>query len=182
MIDFEVMEEGVYSCSNVLTFEEFRGLTDEMYQPHVEFKKEATIGAHTSHWIGLRKAISDGLGDSFFLITIGERLKYSAMKYLRRKIYLERVNTNIQLKLHDSSFHTDGGTNMWTFLVFFNESWDVQWGGDFIVNHAPGKYRGIPYIPNNGVLFNAALPHRGCAGNIVCEDIRMSIAFTYVEL
>lgn len=182
MIDFDMVEVGVYSCSNVLSVNDFGCLADEMYQPHVEFKKESTVGAHSSHWIGLRKANFDGLGDSFFLISLGERLKYSVMKRLNRNLSLDRVNTNIQLKLHDTAFHTDGGNNMWTFLVFFSEYWDAQWGGDFIVNYAPKKYRGIPYIPNDGVLFNAAMPHRGCAGNIVCEGIRMSVAFTYVEL
>ena len=66
--------------------------------------------------------------------------------------------------------------------MFYNDTWNIDWGGDFVVNYDFDKYRGIPYIPNNGVLFNAAMEHRGCAGNVLSERLRYSVAFTYEEV
>lgn len=179
---YEKLEEGVWSLSNVLTDLEYESLSDEFDKPIVAFKKEEYAPNQSCIWLGLSKPNVDSVGDSALLISIGERVKYTAMRILQKKVRLDRINTNIQFKQNDTVFHTDGPNHHWTFLVFYNDTWNVDWGGEFIVNYDARKYRGISYIPDNGVLFNAAMPHRGTAGNNLSERLRYSIAFTYEEV
>ena len=148
----EKIEEDVWSLTDVLSPSEYESLGDEFRNPQVEFKKESYAPDQSCNWLGLAKNKVDSLGNSPLLISIGERVKYSAMRILGRKLRLDRINTNIQFKLNDTTFHIDGPETQWTFLVFYNDTWNIDWGGDFVVNHAFDKYRGIPYIPNNGVL------------------------------
>lgn len=178
---YEKLEEDVWSLSDILKPSEFDLIDDEFTKPRIEYKKEYHSAEHSCHWIGIDKS-NDHIGDSLALISIAERVKFTAMRILQTNLKLKRVNTNIQFKLNDTVFHRDGPKNCWSFLIFFNSTWNSDWGGDFIINYAPGKYRGIPYIPDTGVLFNAYMWHRGCAGNTLSEKLRFSVAFTYSEV
>ena len=179
---YEKLEEGVWALSDILSVSEYDSIEDEFIKPQIDYKREPYAPIQSCYWIGHAKPDRWGIGDNHLLISIAEKVKFGAMRILQSRLKLERVNTNIQFKLNDTPFHVDGPDTSWTFLIFFNEEWDMDWGGDFIVNYAPNKYRGIPYIPDTGVLFNADMPHRGCAGNILSEKLRFSIAFTYAEV
>lgn len=178
---YEKLEEGVWALSDILKPSEADSLDDEFTKPLIQYKRESYSPKHCSHWLGLAKS-NEYIGDNHLLISIAERVKFTGMRILQTNLKLERVNTNIQFKLNDTVFHEDGPENYWTFLIFYNTSWNSDWGGDFIINYAPAKYRGIPYIPDTGAFFNANMPHRGCAGNTLSEKLRFSIAFTYSEV
>ncbi len=83
----------------------------------------------------------------------------------------------------ESSFHTDGSQNDWTFTLFCSPFWQINHGGEFVIfegEHAH-DYTAVPYIPNRGVLFRADLPHYGAAPNRLCTKPRFSLAATFTE-
>ena len=128
---------------------------------------------------------SNGLGDNLALINIGEHLKIACCKKLKKRLTLCRVNTNWQFPGQESTFHGDCPPNeqyYWTFLVFLTPKWDTNWGGEFIVQTPDKGYVGVPYIPNDGVLFPAWYQHKGSAPNFLSKESRRSLAFTFKEI
>lgn len=124
---------------------------------------------------------SDTLGDVQQFIRVADNLSILVRKILKRNVELKRINTNIQFPTQDATFHLDGGADRWTLLLFLSRNWNTNWGGEFICQ-VGDTYHGIPFIPTRGVLFNASYWHRGSAPNIMADEIRRSIAFTYQEV
>ena len=74
--------------------------------------------------------------------------------WVQKKFFFKRVLTNIQFFGQESTFHQDSDKNEevvidWSFLIFVDSDWNSEHGGDFICIEN-GKYKNIPFIPNNG--------------------------------
>lgn len=187
MRKFEKLYEDIYQIKELLSIPEFHHLVDHFYEKMTQgvvIKREEDSRKDSTRWLALSKTMHDdqGLGDDYYLISMGTRLLFQVQSQVKKRITLDRVNTNIQFGLQDSTFHTDGGSNKWTLLLYCSPHWDTNWGGEFIICKGHGDYLGVPYIPNRGVLFRADIPHRGSAPNLLSEEPRLSVAFTYVEV
>ena len=127
------------------------------------------------------------LGYNFQLIRIGTILKLHCEHFLKKKLEFNRIHTNIQFFGQESTFHTDCnkrniGKN-WSFLIFVDTDWNTEHGGDFICEIEKKQYKNVPFIPNNGVLFNSSLEHRGAAPNSLClYKPRKTIQFLFNEV
>ena len=128
----------------------------------------------------LNKHTYAGLGDNLVLIKYAEVVKYTAMKLLKKKLHLERLNTNIQFANQHSSVHTDGASNQWTICLFVSYTWNEEWGGPFHIFIDDEEYM-VGFKPCRAVLFRADHGHKGFAPSSMCPDPRFSVAFTYTE-
>ena len=127
------------------------------------------------------------LGYNFQLIRIGTILKLHCEYFLKKKLEFNRIHTNIQFFGQESTFHIDSDKREngkdWSFLIFVDGDWSIEYGGDFICQIKKHEYRNVPFIPNNGVLFNSSLLHRGAAPNSLClHKPRKTVQFLFNEV
>jgi hypothetical protein len=130
----------------------------------------------------LPKPSPQGIGDNPCFLAASSTLKPLIQRVLRKPLSLSRINTNLQFPGQEATFHTDGGANLWTCVLFTSYEWKTDWGGELIIRDENSSYLGIPYLPNTAVVFRASLPHRGSAPNFLCPTVRKSLAFTYEEV
>lgn len=78
----------------------------------------------------------------------------------------------------DSSWlHKDGEEdNLWTVLLFMNESWDINWGGDFVLVKDNEIYKAVAPTPGNFVLFQANILHAARPVSREAQFARMGLA------
>jgi hypothetical protein len=187
--------QGIYTMETVFKPDFFCEILDEFqpkYNSWIFDKKEVYhLAANETNlqtsvypaWGSLYKyddfSGKNGIGNNLKFIKASFIVQTYAEKTLGRKLKLERINTNIQFPGQESTFHCDGSSDEWTFLVFIHYFWKTEWGGEFICQTDEQSYIGIPYLPNNGVLFRADLEHRGSAPNNLCVTERKSLAFTF---
>ena len=180
----------MYRVLDVLSSDDFRNINDEFDFAYNHIMLKWGDGTDNDHLrMGLRKpdytkevyGTGDSLSDNFVFINLGTRLKMVAEHLLKKKLKFVRVNTNIQFGGQDSNFHKDGPPNTWTFLLFTQMEWDVEWGGEFVccMNR---DYHYIPYLPNTGCLFHSYNDHKGCPPTTQCTSYRTSIAFTFDQV
>ena len=150
-------------------------------------KKERSGGESDPQWRALFK-VGSGVGDNPLLLKFAPRIKIAALKTLKPTfpIHLDRINTNLQYKYQDSTFHTDGGTNdsgeniwTWTFMICAQTYWNTAFGGEFCYQDFDGDYHYIPYIPGNCIFFNGLTEHKGNAPNTMATVPRLTIAYTF---
>lgn len=170
---------------DILSDKEFYQIQDEFYYNQWDFNKKERQEDSSYPLRGRLKKPNYGhsLGDNLILLNIGSRLKLHVEKILRKKIELKRVNTNIQFFGQNSSFHKDSSTeSVWTLIIFCNETWNINWGGEFVIENGEGNYSYVSYLPNNGVLIPAWLEHQGLPPGRLCNLPRISVAFTYHQV
>jgi hypothetical protein len=185
------MAEDIYIIEDALpeqmfewAFEEF----DPAYNFRYASKYESRVIPENLHnfyptWAGLDKpGEGDSIGDNLQLIRIAVHAKLLAKKLIRKDLRLIRINTNIQKFGEEATFHNDGPIGSWTFLVYIMQFWNMEWGGDFIIQMSNRDYRSVPCFPNRAILFKGHLEHGGSAPNRLCNFIRQSIAFTFLEI
>ena len=90
---------------------------------------------------------------------VGIYIKYKIKKKIKHNLNLMRIHVNGQTSNQDSEFHTDMDTEYYyTFILFSNLEWNVQYGGNFnFYNPKEKEYHSIPYMPNSGVLIPSIL-------------------------
>ena len=72
---------------------------------------------------------------------------------------------------------------MWTFVLFTEENWNTQWGGEFVTQDPVSKeYKYVSYIPNNGTLVPSNWLHYGKSPNSYTDQLRTSVAFSYTSI
>ena len=192
---YSKLDPDVYTIDGVFSPKECAEIYDEFLIPYdrINAKREYSVSMNNPFWFCLHKGASDfGIGDNQKFISYTYRIKYFIKKILKPDFpfQLERINTNIQYQYQDSPFHLDGldgivdGVNVpkwtWTFLFFSSNTWNTEWGGEFICSTSTkGVYRNISYIPGRCVLFNGHLEHRGSAPNCFSEMPRNTVAWTF---
>ena len=180
----------MYRVLDALSLDDFEAINDEFKFKYNHIMIKWGDGTDNNYpRMGLKKpdysrdtyGIGESLSDNFVFINLGTRLKLVAEHLLKKRFKFARVNTNIQFGGQDSNFHTDGPPNTWTFLLFTQMKWDVEWGGEFVCC-IDGNYHYIPYLPNTGCLFHSHNDHKGCPPTTQCTSYRTSIAFTFDEV
>lgn len=111
-------------------------------------------------------------------------IKLKILKHVREKIQLIKIHANGQTSLQKASFHFDfHQKKVWTFILFTENNWNTQWGGEFISQNPETKeYHYTPYIPNSGVLIPSHWDHYGASPNAYTDQLRTTLAFCYAEL
>lgn len=111
-------------------------------------------------------------------------IKLKCQKYIKKQIQLTRLHINGQTRGQYNSFHVDDGIekNMWSFILFTESNWDVQWGGEFVCkNPVANNYEYFTYTPNSGVLIPSYWEHYGQSPNQTTDNLRTTVAFMYQE-
>ena len=181
------LHELVYKFTHVLPQTSFNTVYDEFSPQYnnwfykTEFQSnDPRIHQHPRR-LGLAKpnGVKPSLGWSLPIIDAGVHLQLIANHTLQQQLSLFRINSNIQFFGQESTFHTDGPLHTWSFLLFMNQSWNTEWGGNFILRLNQEDYISVIPSPNTGILFPAHLYHKGDAPNRLAMIPRLSIAYTY---
>ncbi|AIX30392.1 hypothetical protein Syn7803US36_204 [Synechococcus phage ACG-2014f] len=196
---YEKLDKNLYVLDDFFTMDEFMPLHDELHGMYHTFlrKRERYMGGENPYWFALSKndtpnsSPNNGLGENMVFLDRATKIRWAINKILRPdfSFYLKRINTNLQWKFQDSSFHLDSYSNEldekywgWTFLACTQTDWDYEWGGEFVCQVADRTYKNISYSPNRCILFNGDCSHRGAAPNIFARDVRTTVAWTFVSV
>lgn len=108
-------------------------------------------------------------------------IKLKLQKYLKQNLTFIRAHSNGSTFGQGGKFHIDFDEDgVWTFVLFTEDNWDTQWGGEFVVRDPESlEYKYVPYIPNSGVLISSNWQHMGSSPNIFTETLRTTIAFSF---
>ena len=193
-LHYEKLDKNLYVLDDFFSMDEFMPLNDELHGMYHTFmwKREQHVSKDKPTWLGLNKKSTYGLGDNMVFLERATKIRWAISKILKPdfSFKLKRVNTNLQSPFQDSSFHRDSyrvsDESMerywgWTFIAFTQTEWDFEWGGEFVCQLGDKDYRSVSYIPNRCVLFNGDCYHRGSAPNIFAQDVRTSVAWTFVS-
>lgn len=81
-------------------------------------------------------------------------------KYEGLTLVPERVIVNCYNHGDSSWLHKDGDDDRhWTFLLFMNEYWDLNWGGDFVLIKDNEIYQAVAPTPGKFILFQGNILH-----------------------
>jgi len=79
------------------------------------------------------------------------------------------------------SFHQDWyEDNGRTFLLYANETWNVEWGGNTVFDLGNGDYQFAVPKPNTAILFPGMIPHCADATTRLFGGLRVTIAWKLV--
>lgn len=107
-------------------------------------------------------------------------IKLKIQKYLKEDLVLIKIHSNGSTSAQTQKFHRDfDPPNIWTFILFTEEKWNTQWGGEFVCESNDGKYFYTPYIPNSGVLIPSEWEHYGSSPNVHTGYLRTTLAICY---
>ena len=111
-------------------------------------------------------------------------IKLKIQKYLKQDLILIKVHSNGATFGQTSKFHIDfDPDNIWTFILFTEENWNTQWGGEFVsFDRINNEYKYTPYMPNSGALIPSNWEHYGAAPNDCTGNLRTTMAFSYASL
>lgn len=191
-MNFKKVTEDFYLINDVLSLKDFSLVDEEFYCNYNNwlFNKKQP---NRPDWYPCRGYIEKintehgNLGYNFQFIRIGTIVKLHCEHFLKKKLRFDRIHTNIQFFGQESTFHIDTDKREngkdWSFLIFVDIDWNTEHGGDFICEIEKKQYKNVPFIPNNGVLFNSSLEHRGAAPNSLClYKPRKTIQFLFNEV
>ena len=197
-LHYEKLDKNLYVLDDFFSMDEFMPLNDELHGMYHTFmrKREKHVSGDKPHWMALSKNDTpdgkphNGLGENMVFLERATKIRWAISKILKPDFSFElrRVNTNLQWKFQDSSFHLDSYDEKgkvywsWTFLTFTQTDWDFEWGGEFVCQLDDRDYRTVPYVPNRSVLFNGDCSHRGSSPNIFSQDFRTSLAWTFASV
>jgi hypothetical protein len=79
--------------------------------------------------------------------------------------------------------HRDGDTDAFTFLVYMNPEWKLEWGGEtlFYSEAIDDVVAAIVPKPGRLVYFDGRIQHAGRAPSRLCVDLRVTLAFQTVR-
>jgi len=114
---------------------------------------------------------------------VAVHIQLKIQKIIRENIRYCKLHFNGQTLGQHSSFHTDFDENyFWTFILFTQDHWNTEWGGEFVCfNEETNEYEYFPYIPNSGVLIQSNWEHHGRQPTNKKQDaFRTTVAFGYI--
>jgi hypothetical protein len=96
-------------------------------------------------------------------------------------IELIRVYANGQRFGQPGKLHQDYSTDeQWTFLIYFNHTWDIHWGGHTVIKDInDDKFYSFYPVPNSALFFRGDLWHVGLEPTSVCPLMRTSVAYKF---
>lgn len=143
------------------------------------FKQEGWTGAPKEpfrHWCSYPE-ISDGYRSIFNCLN--ESFKEDGFN-----LKIDRIIVNIYNHGDSSWLHRDTDSplgNCWTAILFMNEYWDINWGGDFITVKDNEIYKASMATPGKFVLFRADLLHGARPVSREAQFPRIAIAFQCIN-
>ena len=110
-------------------------------------------------------------------------IKLKIQKYLKEDLVLIKIHSNGSTSAQTQKFHRDfDPPNIWTFILFTEEKWNTQWGGEFVsFDPINSTYKYTPYMPNSGALIPSKWEHYGAAPNECTGNLRTTMAFSYAS-
>jgi len=91
---------------------------------------------------------------------------------------IDRIIVNSYNHGDSSWLHTDSEKeSAWTVLLFINDYWDLNWGGDFILVKDNQIYKSFACTPAKFVLFKSNILHAARPVSREAQFPRMAIAF-----
>ena len=111
-------------------------------------------------------------------------IKLKIQKYLKQDLILIKVHSNGATVGQTQKFHIDfDKDDIWTFVLFTEENWNTQWGGEFVsFDPINNTYKYTPFMPNSGALIPSNWEHYGAAPNVYTDNLRTTMAFSYSSL
>jgi len=102
-------------------------------------------------------------------------------RFLECDLSVVKIHVNGQTMGQLSSFHKDFYLdNVWTTVLFTNDDWNVNYGGEFtLYNPESGEYESVSYIPNTSVTFPSNWEHKGACPLVPDAGIRTSLAISF---
>lgn len=126
------------------------------------------------HWCyapdyeGIYKKIFECLNESF--VEDGFKLKP------------ERLLLNVYNHGDSSWLHNDNDLETaWTTVLFLNEYWDINWGGDFVIVKNNEIYKAFAPTPGKFVLFKGNLLHGARPVSREAQFPRMALAIQCIN-
>lgn len=121
--------------------------------------------------------------DDFFSVTLYNLI----CEKIGKKFKIKRIYANGQTAGQSGVPHFDDGD--WTFLYYPNMNWNVTLGGCLFFLESDGYQvkedceiiKAVSYKENRAVLFPSSLPHFAEAPSRFYNDIRMSVAWKFLE-
>jgi len=122
--------------------------------------------------------------DKLVMYQCASIIKLKIQKYLRQPLVFIKAHSNGATFGQTTAFHKDfTEQNVWTFVLFTEQNWNVQWGGEFVCfDPNYHQYRYTTYRPNAGALIPSNWEHYGKAPNETTDKLRTTIAFSYASL
>lgn len=94
----------------------------------------------------------------------------------------ERLLLNVYNHGDSSWLHTDNeDNNCWTVLLFLNEYWDLNWGGDFALVKDNEIYKAFAPTPGKFILFKGNILHGARPVSREAEFPRMALAIQCIN-
>ena len=115
-------------------------------------------------------------------------------KKTNKNFEISKILANAQSTLQDGSPHYDStNTNAWTFILYVNEKWDYQWGGQTIlfdryvndkgsIDVTSELFETVYPIPNTAIFFPSNMIHYAMGPSRDFNGIRYSIAYHLIEI
>ena len=122
------------------------------------------------------------LKDDLIFYKCAATIRLKMMRHLKKDIKLCKIHTNGQTSGQNALFHIDFRLdNVWTFILFNQMDWDLEWGGEFIsMNPENGEVFYTPYRSNTGVFIPSNWEHKGHSPNsLIGNGYRTTVAFSY---
>lgn len=96
---------------------------------------------------------------------------------------VERLLFNVYNHGDSSWLHTDTDkSGYWTILLFFNEYWDINWGGDFVLVKDNEIYKAFAPTPGKFVAFESNILHGARPVSREAQFPRMALAMQCTSL
>jgi hypothetical protein len=119
--------------------------------------------------------------NSLTILEASSIIRLKLMKHTLRKIKLCRVQVNGLTCGQITNIHPDYvDEKYYTFIFFTNPYWELSWGGEFVcINPYTQQAEYAPYIPNTGCLIPSNWNHYGKSPNMITDNLRVTIGFSY---
>ena len=82
---------------------------------------------------------------------------------IETKMYLSRIDFNLQHSFCDGTSHIDGEEGEYTIMYMPNLEWDTtEWGGQFqLLDDDQNVIEEHEYVPGRVLIFPSEIPHKG---------------------
>ena len=164
--------------SDVLPSQLFFSLRDEFQYTGWGFRNYSDGEGERTSW-----RINEE-NDKLIMFQCASVIKLKIQKYLRQDLIFIKAHSNGSTFGQTCKFHIDFKEhNVWTFVLFTEKDWNVQWGGEFVAfNPATREYKYVTYMPNCGALIPSNWDHYGAAPNEMTDQLRTTMAFSYASI
>lgn len=158
---------------DVLPKDLFNEIGKELYRKGWRLKNKSSKGT--------RRFWTQYQSDNIKFKKSAEIIKNKIKEHTNKNIELVKIHCNGQTSHQDGSAHRDFlQDDVWTFVLFTNEFWDVRMGGGFnVLNPISKRHQYYHYASNWGVLIPSNWVHWGDPPNFHTDELRTSVAFSF---